>query len=214
MELVLGEKCSWRFEPGWDLFSLSFLPRFFPKQWLKCTGHSFHCYSLGSEMRGDCSRELVFPLGSLRLVMCRSMPSWSRSIPNQTAGVTPRIRVFANRSVAVSCTASPTHAGVVNEFRPAASVPQVTRTGVVAVGWRQQGAWEQSWVQEPSWCSLQLCVGWCLSALFHRSRPCCLGGSYPWSPSGSQECFLSSTLSSDGLVSVWTLPSLLLWEQK
>lgn len=66
--------------------------------------------------------------------MCRSMPSWSRSIPNQTAGVTPQIRVFGNTSVAVSCTASPTRVGVVNELQPAASVPQVTRTGVVAVG--------------------------------------------------------------------------------
>lgn len=66
--------------------------------------------------------------------MCSSMPSWSGSIPDQTAVVTPRIRVFGNVSTAVSCTASPTRVGVVNEFQPAASVPQVTRTGLVAVG--------------------------------------------------------------------------------
>lgn len=76
----------------------------------------------------------MFLLGLLRLVMCSSMPSWSRSIPNQTAVVTPRIRVFRNVSTAVSCTASPTRVGVVNEFQPAASVPEVARTGVVAVG--------------------------------------------------------------------------------
>lgn len=76
----------------------------------------------------------MFPLGSLRLVMCRSMPSWSGRIPKQTAGVTPWIRAFGNVSMAASCTASPTRVGVVNEFQPAGSVPEVTRTGVVAVG--------------------------------------------------------------------------------
>lgn len=76
----------------------------------------------------------MFPLVSLRLVMCRSMPSWSGSIPKQTAGVTPQIHVLANMSVAVSCTASPTRVGVVIELQPAASVPEVARAGVVAVG--------------------------------------------------------------------------------
>lgn len=42
--------------------------------------------------------------------------------------------MFGNVSVTVSCTASPTRVGVVNEFQPAASVPEVTRNGVVAVG--------------------------------------------------------------------------------
>lgn len=61
------------------------------------------------------------------------MPSWSRSIPSQT-GVTPQIRVFGNAGTDVSRTASPTRVGAVNELQPAASVPEVTRTGVVAVG--------------------------------------------------------------------------------
>lgn len=66
--------------------------------------------------------------------MCKSMPSWSRSIPDLAAGVAPQIRVFGDISVAVSCTATPTRAGVANEFHPTASVPGVPRTGVVAVG--------------------------------------------------------------------------------
>lgn len=154
----------------------------------------------------------VFPLGSLGLVMCRSVPSWSRSIPNQS-----HHRSVCLVTWVLLCHAQPLPhvcVGGVNEFQPAASVPEVTRTGVVAVGWRQQGAWEQSWFQEPSWCSLQPRVGRCLSALFHLSHSCCWSGSFPCSPSVSQEWFLNSILSSDGLVSVWTLPSLLLWEQK